>query len=117
MFSFVTVYTAMTLHIRSNSFIDNRKDIFIGDAAPAYYSGPLSYYQGTRLTVLGLIPNLMFNLNNWLADGLLVSSFLMPRPLARASNACSAPRSTVATLSTLQTSGLLPFPASCTLPL
>jgi len=33
------------------------------------------------------------------------------------SNACSAPRSTVAILSTPQTSGPSPFPASCTLPL
>ena len=42
---------------------------------------------------------------------------LMPLPLARVSDVCSVPRSTVATLSTLQTSGLSPFPASCTLPL
>jgi len=42
---------------------------------------------------------------------------LMPHPLAGVSDACSAPRSTVATLSTLQTSGPSPFPASCTLPL
>jgi len=41
----------------------------------------------------------------------------MPQLLARVSNVCSAPRSTVATLSTPRASGLSPFPASCTLPL
>jgi len=41
----------------------------------------------------------------------------MPCSLARVSNVRPAPRSTVATLSTPQTSGLSPFPASCTLPL
>jgi len=71
MFSFVTVYTAMNLHIQSNSFIDNRRDIE-GDGG--YYSGPLQYQYGVHLTTLGLLPSVMFNLNNWLADGLLVSS-------------------------------------------
>ena len=42
---------------------------------------------------------------------------LLPDPLARVSNACSAPRSTVVTLSTPQTSWLSSFPASFTLPL
>ena len=42
---------------------------------------------------------------------------LIPRLLARVSNVCFAPRFTVATLSTPQTSGLSSFPASCTLPL
>jgi len=71
MFLFVTVYTAANLHIQSISFIDNRQDV------PAYSphsSGPLNYQYDVRGTSLGLIPNVMFNLNNWLADGLLVSS-------------------------------------------
>jgi len=69
MFLFVTVYTAMNLHIQSISFIDNRRDI------PEHLvSGPLYYQSGIHRTALGLIPNVMFNLNNWLADGLLVSS-------------------------------------------
>jgi len=42
---------------------------------------------------------------------------LISHTLSRVSNVCSTPRSTVATLSTPQTSGLSPFPAACTLPL
>jgi len=75
MFSFVTVYNAMNLHILSNSLIDNR--------GLAYYDGPLVYQEEIRTTVLGIIPSVMFNLNNWLADGLLVSSLfdaMLTRP-------------------------------------
>jgi len=74
MFSFVTVYT-----IQSMSFIDNRQDF---PAPSATFSGPLRFHFTTRRTALGLIPNLMFNLNNWLADGLLISS-LFDAALAR----------------------------------
>ena len=69
MFSFATVYTTMNLHIQSNSFIDHR-----GGANTIPGSLPLAYQYGIRETVLGLIPNITFSLNNWLADGLLVSS-------------------------------------------
>jgi len=73
MFSFVTVYTAVNLHIQSESFIDNRKDYtYVGSTA--FGSGPLLYQYDIRNTALGLIPSTMFNLNNWLADALLVSS-------------------------------------------
>jgi len=72
MFSLVTVHTAMNLHIQSNSFIDNRK--LVG------FSGPLAYQSDVRQTALGLVPNVMFNLNNWLADGLLVSSVFDAAP-------------------------------------
>ena len=65
-FSFVTVYTAINLHIRSKSLIDNRE--LVGS------SGPLDSQHGIRSTALGLVPDIMFNLNNWLADGLLVRS-------------------------------------------
>jgi len=111
MFSFVTVYTAMNLHIQSNSFIDNRKD------KPDYISGPLSYIVDVRTTALGLVPNIMFNLNNWLADGLLVSSLFDTTLTCPDFQRLSTPRSTDATSSTPRTSGLSPFPASCTLPL
>ena len=65
MFSFVTVYTLVNLYIQSNSFIDNR--------GSAGYYGPLEYQLKLREMPLGLIPNIMFNSNNWLADCLLVS--------------------------------------------
>ena len=69
MFSFVTVYTAMNLYIQSNSFIDHRGNI----DWELPLSRPLEYQLGIRVTALGFVPNVMFNLNNWLADGLLVS--------------------------------------------
>jgi len=88
MFSFVTVYTAVNLHIQSESFIDNREDYRSVDprvednppADPVFGSGPLLYQYIIRNTALGLIPNTMFNLNNWLADGLLASSLFDPAP-------------------------------------
>jgi len=59
----------MNLHIQFNSFIDNRRD-----PPKDLVSGPLYYQSRISQTALGVIPNVMFNLNNWLADGLLVSS-------------------------------------------
>ena len=78
MFLFVTVYTAMNLQIQSDSFIDNRKDILLPTIS---LSGPLTYQNCIHNTALGLIPNVMFNLNNWLADGLLVSSLSNAAPM------------------------------------
>jgi len=68
MFSIATIGTAVYLHNLSMSFIDNREPINNGT------SGPLSYQYDIRYTPLGLLPNVMFNLNNWLADCLLVTS-------------------------------------------
>jgi len=68
MFSFATVLTGMQLDIRSISFIDNRE--FPGnDVAPP---GPLGYQSYIWSGVLTLIPDLMFIMNNWLADAFLV---------------------------------------------
>ena len=79
MFSFVTVYTAMNLYIQSISFIDNRQDTEVeGSSTPM--SGPLVYQSTTCFMTLGLIPRIMFNLNNWLADGLLVCSLFDAAP-------------------------------------
>ena len=69
-FSFVTIYTAMNLNLQSISYIDNRG--FLGnDQAPP---GPLGYQWLIHNSGLSIVPNFMFMLNNWLADGLLVSS-------------------------------------------
>ena len=64
MFSFVTVYTAINLRIQSNSFTNG------GD----FCDEAIVYQYMSRPTAFGLIPNVMFSLNNWLADGLLVGS-------------------------------------------
>ena len=69
----------MNLQIQSESFIDNRKD-FIYPHSTVVKSGPIEYQYVIRKSALGLIPNTMFNLNNWLADGLLVSSLFDATP-------------------------------------
>ena len=66
-FSFATVY-ATNLNIQSISLINNRE--FSG--GPLFGPTPYTTIMITP-TVLGLTPNIMFALNNWLADGLLVS--------------------------------------------
>jgi len=70
MFAFVTVYTAMNLHILSISFIDNRG--FPG-AGGDVHPGPYGYFMSIYYKAISIVPNAAFCLNNWLADGLLVS--------------------------------------------
>lgn len=68
MFSFVTIFTAMNLDIQSVSYIDNRA--FPGtDQIPP---GPLGYQYLVYSKAISIVPNLMFLLNNWLADSLLL---------------------------------------------
>ena len=64
-FSAVTVFTAMNLSIQFISFVNNRG--FAG-------GGPLGYRISIGSAVLRITPRLMFLLNNWLANGLVVSS-------------------------------------------
>ena len=71
MFLFATIYTAMTLNIQSISFIDNRNFPGIGDALPP---GPIGYQFLIYSKATSIVPNVMFLLNNWLADSLLVGS-------------------------------------------
>ena len=70
MFSFATVYTATNLSVQSITFIDNREFPGIEGVFPP---GPIGY-QWLNSEVLCVAPDVMFFLNNWLADGLLVSS-------------------------------------------
>lgn len=71
MFSFVTVYTAMYLNLQSISFIDNREYTGLNDdLAP----GPIGYQQLIYNKPIAFFAHIMFMLNTWLADGLLVSS-------------------------------------------
>ena len=71
MFSFATVYTGMALDLQSISFIDNRA--FPG-VDGLVFPGPLGYQLSVYYKAINLVPNFMVLLNNWLADGLLVSS-------------------------------------------
>jgi len=65
MFSLVTVYTATKDYILSLCYIDNRE-------FPDY--GPWGYHETHAYSAIFIIARAAFNLNNWLADGLLVSS-------------------------------------------
>ena len=71
-FSFVTIFTATILDMKSICYIDNRG--FTGtDTLPP---GPLGYDYLVSSKTVFLVPGIMFLLNNWLADGVLVSSAL-----------------------------------------
>ena len=70
-FSFVTVLTAANLYILSISYIDNRKFPGVSGVVPP---GPYGYQYSISPEVLAIIPNVMFIMSNWLADGLLVGS-------------------------------------------
>ena len=70
MFSFATVYTAFTLNIQSISYIDNRQFPGVGNVLPP---GPVGYQFFIYSKPMGIVPNVMFLLDTWLADALLVS--------------------------------------------
>ena len=70
MFLFVTVYMAMNLNLQSISFIDNRE--FFGGIYGT--PGPIGYQSYVQTDVSGIVANVMFLSNYWLADGLLVRS-------------------------------------------
>ena len=69
MFSFVTVFTALNLNFLSISYIDNREFPGILNGVPP---GPIGYQYYLYNNATGIISTVMFLLNNWLADGLLV---------------------------------------------
>lgn len=69
MFSFVTIFTAINLDIQSVSYIDNREYAGDGETIPP---GPLGYQYLIYSEAISVAANLMFLLNNWLADGLLL---------------------------------------------
>ena len=71
MFSLETVVTLISLNNLSAAYIDNRE--FPGnERAPS--PGPLGYQVDHYFGVTAVVPNFGAVLNNWLADGLLVSS-------------------------------------------
>jgi hypothetical protein len=93
MFSFVTIYTAMTLDIQSISYIDNRD--FPGDGeVPSRTSWiPVPHLlEGDQYRSQRYVP-----LEQLAADGLLVSS--VSNPVAQVSNVGRHSSSIVATLS------------------
>ena len=75
MFSVLTIITAMNLNTRSNAFIDNRE--FPGVAGKVS-PGPFGYQTSIDSRAPSLSVDLMFFLNGWLADGLLVGPSFDP---------------------------------------
>lgn len=76
MFSFVTAYTATLLDTQSISSIDNRQ--YPGD--DMWPPGPIGYQFSIYYKPITVVPSVLFALNQWLADGLLVSFVLYNRP-------------------------------------
>ena len=69
MFSVVTVYTTMNLQLQSTSYIDDREFSGVDGGLP----GPFGYQLFIHPKAINVISTAMFPLNQWLADGLLVS--------------------------------------------
>ena len=82
MFLFVTIYTSMYLNLQSISFIDNREYSGANGGLPP---GPLGYQHLIYNRAVSVVPHLMFMLNTWLADSLLVS--ILGNVVPRESNA------------------------------
>ena len=83
MFLSATVFTAVNLNIQSISFIDNREYRLVFTTAvdsnelpgpPSMLLGPLGYQWSILTDALSVTLHLMFLLNYWLANGLLVGS-------------------------------------------
>ena len=100
MFSFVTIYTATNLNIQSAAYIDNRQ-------VPG--AGPTGYQRLVYTDTVDVVSIVMFVLNAWLADGLLVSS--PSNPFAYVSDVGRQSSFIVATLSIPPTAGLWLFHA------
>lgn len=74
MFLLVTIFTAMYLTLQSIIYIDTRE--FPGNDTSL--PGPIGYQHFIYSEAISLVPRVIFMLNNWLADGLLVSSQFNP---------------------------------------
>ena len=93
MFAFATIAIALGLDLQSVCYVDDRDfPGFDGGSAP----GPLGYQLLVYSKAINVVPNLLFLLNQWLADGLLVSSVF--DSVVQMSNVSRSSSSTVATL-------------------
>ena len=75
MFLFVTIYTAVTIHLQSTSFINNRNFPGVDGSS---LSGPVGYQIFIYPKPIRVVLDFIFLLNNLLADSLLVSSVSKP---------------------------------------
>ena len=67
---FVTIFTVTTLCMQSLSYIEDREFFNTNDFLPP---GPLGYFGFSYSDAINVVPNIMFYLNTWLINGLLVS--------------------------------------------
>lgn len=81
MFSFLTISHTINRNIFSISYIDAREFSGTDDLPP----GPIGYQAFVNSEVTSIVSTLMFPFNQWLADGLLVSSAInsLPQILTR----------------------------------
>ena len=77
MFSIVTICTVVNLDVQSISYVDSREFPGVDGVFP---SGPIGYQGFIHSKGISFVATIMFILNNWSADGLLVSSVLDPAP-------------------------------------
>ena len=70
MFGLVTTFTAMNVRLQQLSYIDNREFPGVPDFFPP---GPVGWSLFMYSKPMVIVPNVCFNITNWLADGLLVS--------------------------------------------
>lgn len=69
MFLFVTIFVAVSFAAQPICYVDNRKYPGVNGKGP----GPVGYFANiVYFKAINLIPNTMFLLNNWLADGILL---------------------------------------------
>ena len=102
MFSLATIYTAVFFHLQSFSYIDNREFPGFPDGPPA---GPFGYQFYISNEGIVIVYGTMFQLNQWLADGLLVSTG--SNPVVQLSNVGRSPSSIAAMFFLLRTTGSL----------
>ena len=81
MFSLATINTAINLDTQSASYVDNRGPPNVRNPL---VSGPLEYQLSISTKAIHVVPTAILFFNNWLADGLLVSS--VPNPAAHVFN-------------------------------
>ena len=99
MFLIVTVCIASDFSFLSTCYIENREYPGNGFLAP----GPFGYQFYLYLSPVTIIRVIAFSLNQWLADGLLVSPASIPA--TQVPNADHSSSSTVAILFTVQVTG------------
>lgn len=83
MFMLATIYSTLGIVSQRISYIENREFPGINGALPP---GPFGYDLLTYSDVINIAPYILFLLNQWLADGFLVSS--IPCSVAYVSDVC-----------------------------